>query len=236
MLHVKKIPMLPRLKAVKSACLLVLFVLLGCDSDDSQSTVKGNCIRGTGPTVTESRTLSNFHSINSTIVADIFLTQGPQEDIVIQAQQNILPLLETTVINQELILDFDGCVEELDKISVTVVVPELRQLALTGVGNYVMQDDFELDALDISLVGVGEYRLRGTANMLSIDLVNVGNVNAFELSATSCDVSIIGVGDVEVLVTDQLDVSIVGVGNVFYRGMPTITSNITGQGAVIDAN
>ena len=226
----------PNLKIAKISSLLLLFLLLGCSSDDNSSFVNGNCIRGSGQTVSESRSLSNFHSINSTIVADLFLTQGPQEDIIIEAQQNILPLLETAVVNEQLILSFDDCVEDLDKISVTVVLPELRQLRLTGVGSFVMQNDFDLDTLDIFLIEVGEFRLRGTVDALSIDLVGVGDIHAFDLSAVSCDISIVGAGNAEVRVTEQLDVTIVGVGNVFYKGMPTITSNITGSGSVIDAN
>ena len=223
------------MKNISIGALVLLFLVLGCTSDDDQP-LRDNCIRGQGSTLSESRSLSSFHSINSTIVADVFLTQGSQQNVRIEAQQNILEVLKTEVVNEELILSFEECVEGLEKVTVTITLPEIRRLTLAGVGNFTLQNDFDLTSLEVFLVGVGDFNLRGTTEDLFISLVGVGNVNAFDLNTDNCEVSIVGANNTEVFVNDTLDVTIVGAGTVFYKGEPSITSNITGTGSIVNAN
>ncbi len=223
------------MKNIKIGSLLLFLLLLGCTSDDDQLQI-GDCIRGQGSTLSESRSLSGFHSINNAIVADVFLTQGSPQNVRIEAQQNILEVLQTEVVNEELILSFEECVEDLEKVTVTITLPEITRLTLSGVGNFTVQNDVDLAALDVFLVGVGDFNLRGTTEDLFISLVGVGNVNAFDLSTDSCEISIVGAGNAEVFVNDTLDVTIVGAGTVFYKGDPAITSNITGTGSIVNAN
>ena len=67
-------------KILKIHCLLALVLLLGCSDDNGDGFNSGNCLSGQGARIQESRSLTSFHSINNTVVADVLLTQGPQED------------------------------------------------------------------------------------------------------------------------------------------------------------
>lgn len=219
--------------------ILVLAVLLNfsCDLDSDNNFNSGNnCIDGQGVIVSETRVLNDFNSINSAIYADIILTQGPQEDVIIEAQENILNEIETTIVNDELRLNLNRCVDIIESVKVYITIPDIQSLTLTGVGRFVAQNDLSLTNLDITLTGVGDFNLKGTVNNLDILLTGVGDTKAFDLISEFCNVSITGVGDVEVFANEELNVAITGVGDVFYMGSPDLTINITGSGSVIDSN
>jgi len=195
-----------------------------------------NCLPGQGAIISQTRTLGDFNSIVNSAYANILITQGPKEDIIIEAQQNILQELKTEVANDELRITLNRCVNIAQAVKVHITIPEIRNLTLTGVGDFIAQNDFDLDEFIVVLTGVGDFRLKGTASELDIILTGVGNIKAFELPTDICEVTLTGVGDVEVFVNNDLKVTLSGVGKVYYKGDPTITSTITGSGSIVDAN
>lgn len=217
--------------------LILLLPILSClNNGDDVFPPSNNCIDGQGAIVTETRTVNDFHSINNLIVADIFLTQGPKEDIILEAQQNILDQLKTIVVNNELRLSFTRCVDIQEKVKIYISIPDIKNLTVTGVGDLVAQNDFNLSELNVVLTGVGDVILKGITSELNIMLTGVGNVKTFQFNTDLCDATLTGVGDIEVFVNDQLNVNLTGVGNVYYKGNPTISATITGSGSVVDAN
>lgn len=215
--------------------IIFAFLLFSCNGDD-QTIFNGTCLVGQGARVSETRSLAAFHSINNLLYADIILSQAPQEAIRITAQQNILKELKTEVNNGELKLTTNKCVDIAEAITINISIPEIKSIALAGVGDVIFQNEVEATDLDIILTGVGDFDLQGICTNLDILLTGVGNVKAFELIADNCDVSLTGVGDVETFVNDELNVTITGSGNVLYKGNPTVNSSITGVGSVVDAN
>ena len=220
-------------------CLLLLFVIIlpSCSSDDNGDIIpNNNCLDGQGVIVTETRTLVNFHSVTSAVFADLFITQGPKEDVIIEAQQNILNELETTVVNGVLRITLKQCVDINQAIKIRITIPDIKTLTLTGVGDIIAQNDFDLPFLNVVITGTGDFILRGTSPMLDITITGVGDVRSFQLISNICDVLISGLGDAEVFVNDELNVTITGTGTVYYKGNPIVNSNITGTGSVVDAN
>lgn len=197
-----------------------------------------NCITGEGPIVMQSVTVTDpYQRIESLLFADVFITQGPLEDIRFEGQQNILDQIRIGVFNGRLLLDLDECINTEEAVKVYISHPEIEALILGGAGKIVMENDHVLTNLEVDLEGVGDIRLRGTVDTLDIELEpGVGNILAFDMIADVCEVRLEGVGDVEVYVNDELDVFLSGTGNVYYKGNPTVTSEITGLGSVIDAN
>ncbi len=218
---------------------ILLLLLAACTSDDSNSNpllVGDDCLRGTGPVVTELRDLGNFTGIQNAIPANVLITQGPVEDVRIDAPANILEEIVTTVDNNTLNIRINECIEDLDNVNIFVTIPEIELLSLTGVGNMSTTESIEAGELEITLTGVGNFSLKGRADMLDVFLTGVGDINAFQFETDICSINISGVGDAEVFVNDELNVTITGNGSVFYLGTPIVNSIITGTGSVIDAN
>ena len=221
----------------------IVLLTMSCTSDvkinypyNFPDNSSNNCLRGQGTIVSETRVLDTFHSVVNTIFSDILITQGPQKDVMIEAQPNILREIKTEVVNGELRIRLNRCVNITQAVKVHITIPEIRSLTMTGVGDIIAQNEFDLTNLDITLTGVGDFNLMGTIDTLDITLTGVGDVKAFGLNSDICNVQLTGVGDVEVFVNDELNVAITGTGTIFYKGNPDINSTITGSGSIVDAN
>ena len=88
--------------------------------------------------------------------------------------------------------------------------------------------------LDFS--GTGAADLTGSTDYQSISIEGAGNIAAFDMISDTAVVDISGTGNLELTVEEYLNVFISGTGDVYYRGYPTVDSNITGTGRLIDAN
>src|SRR5689334_8391602 len=62
----------------------------------------GPAERGSGNIITETRQVSNFHSIDISYPAQVLVKQGSQESLQIEADDNFLPGLQTQVRNNTL--------------------------------------------------------------------------------------------------------------------------------------
>ena len=189
--------------------------------------------------VTETRDVEGFHSISAAIVGGkILLTQGPIQEIELEARPDILYDVETTVIDGVLEIKFDGSTknENVDHFTARITIPDIRSLTLSGVGGLIAQNDLHTEDLIINRTGVSNVSLRGEAQHLEIISTGVGNVNAFDMTSKSCTILSEGFGAVKVTVTEDLLASISGFCTVFYKGHPSISSNISGTGRLINAN
>lgn len=202
------------LQSVLSGILVVS--LVGCFSnDDSQDNKK---VIGTGPVITQTLDLKSFQNIQNTGIANIYVTLGSPQSVILKAQQNIIDVLTYEVINNNLMIGIEDniSIEKAEEIRFDVVMNEIHDIGILGVGSYELSGDFQ-DELSISLIGVGD-------------------VDAYNLEVGRCMIVSTGVGDCRVNVRDELNVSITGVGNIYYRGNPTITQNVTGIGNLINDN
>ena len=216
---------------------IVCITISACSDDvDIPLIVGDDCLIATGDLVSENRTLPNFTAIVNTIPASVFITQGPLEDIRVEARSGIIGDIRTVINVETLTIRVEDCIRDLGDVEIHVTIPEITELNITGVGNMTAVNDLTVTDLELSLSGVGNFNLRGEAQNLNINLSGVGDINAFPLETDVCNIRISGAGDAELFVNDELDVTISGVGDVFYRGTPTVTSNITGSGSVVDSN
>ena len=196
---------------------LLFMIPMGCEWDDPSDNNNRNIV-GTGPVVTKTLTLDEFSKIENTGVADISVTIGNPQSVVLKAQQNIIDVITIGVVSDELKIGLENgvSIERAEEIRFDITIPEISSIILTGVGDYVLSGDYQEE--------------------LAISITGVGDVKAFDLEVGTCNISITGVGNCEVHVKNELNVSILGVGNVSWKGHPDITSSINGVGALIDAN
>ncbi len=219
----------------------------------------GLCVRGSGPVVSETRSLASFNKITLDVSADIYLTQDSVQSVIIKAQENILDILETEVVNGRLKIDFDrNCVKNHDQINIYITVADIREVDIQGSGDVIALSpistsdlSFEIDgsgsiqvphvtanSIGIDISGSGDASFAGdsTVNYLDIDINGSGDIKAFGLPVNHVKVDIDGSGDARVHALQSLDIYISGSGNVYYMGYPQITTHISGSGDIINAN
>ena len=149
------------------------------------------------------------------------------------AQENLLPLLETEVVDGTLYISFGSRAIETDStVVIQVSSTQIQEFTLSGSGNVVSC----LGIPVINLTGKGNISCTGEAEQVAVKLSGCGKVDLDKMTIRKANVKITGNGDVSLHVTDNLDVIIQGLGIVYYHGMPKIQKNITGRGQVIEDN
>lgn len=242
------------LKWISTAVMLTLLMsscFIDIDDDDNFF----GCVDGDGPIITEEIFLSDFDGINVRGSMDVFLKQGPEQEVIVEGKENIIDELERDVNGGIWDIDFDGCVRDVDEFNIYITIPDLRRIRIDGSGDVVSENLFVIEDLaidiegsgDIDLAleaddihtfidGSGDIRLEGLADEVKYRIEGSGDVEAFGLECQVADINVSGSGDLEVFVTEYLKVRIEGSGSVYYRGNPELDISIDGSGEVIDAN
>ena len=195
---------------------LVFVLSPGCENNDPGD--NNRKLLGTGPIVSKTLSLDEFSMIENTGVADIHISQGNPQTVVLNAQQNIIDVMTIGVLGDELKIGMEKgvSIKNADTIRFDITIPEVTSVSLIGVGDYILSGDFQEE--------------------LRIVIQGVGNVRAFDQEVGTCSIFITGFGDCEVNVKDELIVDLTGVGKIYYKGHPNIDSSISGVGSLIDAN
>ncbi|MBK9925238.1 MAG: DUF2807 domain-containing protein [Anaerolineales bacterium] len=210
---------------------------------------------GSGNVITETREASGYTSIKVNYPARVIVMQGPKESIKIEAEDNLLPNLQTRVRGDTLDIFYkvndDGYVNPTKPVKITVVVKELKDVHFDSAGALIL-DGIKTDSLDVSVSGAGNLEVNDLdAKKFSVDLSGAGSMSAtgeaddFDLNISgfgsfngkdlhnkTARVNLSGAGSATVWVDDTLDATISGAGSVNYYGSPEVTKQVSGLGGV----
>lgn len=209
-------------------------------------------IKGEGPVKTETRSVSDFHAIETSVAADVEVSMADNFSVEVQAQENLLPILKTEVKDGALKIYFSENVSGHEDLKIRVSAPAFDRFSLGGSGTiramtpiraenmkleiagsgdiFVPQAEFGSAAA--SIAGSGSIELGGKANTLKSEIAGSGDIKAKQLTANELDVSISGSGSVTCDVAQTLKASIAGSGDVFYSGQPVVETHVSGSGSV----
>ncbi|HRY32317.1 MAG TPA: head GIN domain-containing protein [Bacteroidales bacterium] len=221
---------------------LIAVLFLSCSFD---------CENGSGEIVSEDRDIREINGVKLQIPADLLIEQGNTTSFRIEAQQNILSLITTTVSQGVLTISSQSCFGIHKPIRIRVSTPDIRKLSVSGSGairteNPVntgklelavqgsgsIQIDANCEVLYSGIKGSGEMILSGTAHRQYVRIDGSGAYNAGQLASTSTEVEINGSGTAEVFPVEKLGVDIRGSAVVRYSGKPVVSSRIDGSGEV----
>lgn len=211
---------------------------------------------------TETREVSNFDRLVMRGYGELRITQGDQESLTIEADEEILPYIKTGVRDGELRIDVvDDWVERIFKIfsqgldsqriNYNLSIKRLNLLKITGAAR-VRSDaleatDLAIEAggavemeinslksqkLQVKLPGTGQIKLSGKVEQQDISVSGAGAYQAKGVESQTARVRLDGVGKATVWVTGDLEVSINGLGSVEYYGSPTLSKSVHGLGSV----
>ncbi len=232
--------------------LFVIPIVAGCFA-----LVAGCCARtvGSGKLASENRAVSGYHAVELDCSGTLDITQGDKEELVVEAEDNILPLIETKVkpdgtllitfkehedVQMTKPLSFKLSAKTLDKMvlagSGTIHVggklsAESESIKLPGSGKITV-DTLETGALTVSLEGSGVIKIAGGASSQSVQLEGSGKYEASELKTDTTKISVGGSGACKVWTEKKLEVNIGGSGEVAYYGHPELRQRVEGSGEV----
>jgi len=215
-------------------------------------------VRGSGHVVAENRAVSGFTGVNLATLGNLQIQLGDPEGLRIEAEDNLIPYLETIVSGGQLeIRSQDGVglrptrpvnfyltVKSLDSVALTgsgnIVAPDLKadqfHVRLSGSGNMTLGNLYATD-IEMRLTGSGKLRVAGaTAKDQQITLSGSGDVELGNWNAATVEVRITGSGGLAASsgVVKEQHVTLSGSGE--YRAeeveSATTEARITGSGSM----
>lgn len=209
-------------------------------------------IIGQGPVLTEERSVDAFTKIEAEFSGDVVLVQGAGQMVKVQAQENIINDVYTTVNNGILKIKLKNGLRLSTgtSLKVYVTVPQIERISLMGSGN-ITADEIVSPDLDIKLTGSGNMTIAqleshsvyseltgsgnisitaGTTRDLEARLTGSGDLKAQNFSSVDAAVTLTGSGSATVRASNTLNAVISGSGNINYYGNPTVTQSVTGSG------
>jgi hypothetical protein len=189
-------------------------------------------IRGSGVAASEDRTLPPFTSVELAGSTNVTVQVGSPQSVVVHADDNLIGHVRTTVRSGALVIDTTGDFSTRAPMGVSVVVPELSSVRLTGSGT-VTVDGVDVPSFTASLPGSGTMRVAGRTDLLSASLGGSGQMELHGLIARAVEAQLSGSGEIQVYAVDSLDAEVSGTGSVVYAGNPPqVDRVVTGTGAV----
>ncbi len=211
-------------------------------------------VRGSGKVTSESRPVSGITAVGHGTIGDLTITLGDQEALTVEAEDNLLPYLETFVTNGTLTIRNKPEVNLLptQPVRYHLTVKSLLSLANSSSGNIaapqitgqnvainlsssgnIMVEGVQADALSVKSSSSGDITINGgQAGQQIISLSSSGKYLAPEVKSGSATVTISSSGDANIWVTDQLNANISSSGNVNVYGSPKIIQHSSSSGKV----
>src|SRR6266513_1936540 len=188
-------------------------------------------IAGSGVRKTEKRELKSFNAIDTAGAYELDVTCQKPASFEIEADDNILPLIQTEVRDGVLRVTATRNYSATGGVRVRITVPDLASVKSTGAGKFhvsdVKNDNFAIDS-----TGAATMIASGLSKALKIRSTGAGKIDAHDLSAQKVEVTVTGAAGVEVSASDELDVSVSGAGRVTYTGNPKVNKHVSGAGQV----
>ena len=196
-------------------------------------------IQGNGNLTTTNRTVKKFDNLSVGGSMNVNLIDGKEGYIRIEAEENIMPYIETIVEGRNLKIRFKKniSIRTNKKIEVNVAIEDISSMALGGSGNINVLKTLKEEELSVSISGSGNINLKGKAKSFDAAIAGSGNVIAYKLKAHNVKARIAGSGDIKVTVSDKIKATVVGSGNIYYKGHPDkIDTTSLGSGDIEDRN
>jgi hypothetical protein len=191
-------------------------------------------VQGSGSVASEARRLGRFTSIVIQNSADVDIALGDTGSVTIEAEDNLLPYIQTRVWLGRLTIRTRplASISATRPIHIIVTTRTLGSVSLQGSGN-VRAADLNGKALQVRLPGSGTIAATGTVDQLRISLDGSGDIACSTLQARATTVNLTGSGNVSVYASERLDATLSGSGNIRYAGNPaTVRPRISGSGHI----
>ena len=233
------------LRPLLPAVLVLLAALPAC-----RISFDGPSVAGSGVITSQTRSVSAFDRIDIGGAYDVIVRVGAARSVVLEGDDNLLPLVRTEVRNGTLHIESNEDLEPRKDLRIEIGIETLEGVHSGGSSDVAVRDvrsstfdasvsgsseltaNGEFGDLSTSLSGSGEIHMDGTADVIDGTVSGSGELDLLRVRARAARIDVSGSGDAAVQVSERLDASVSGSGAVRYSGRPRVTSDISGSGAV----
>lgn len=210
---------------------------------------------GTGPVISEDRTVSDFNSISLAMDATVNITQDSFYKVEVLAQNNVMDEILTNVSGSRLIIQHKNNVYIKSRpVTINISMPDISGLNVSGSGAIRLQNLLLTGNIDMNVSGSGDIKIpaieaeaitstisgsgkitvtSGKSNTLNSRISGSGDADLLNVQINSVTTTTSGSGTTKIYAVNNLFAKISGSGDVYYRGNPSIESEISGSGRLI---
>ena len=220
------------------ALLALTFLALACDSDSPTSLAPPpdpdpGDDQNSGDLMTETRQVTGFTSIAADIAGVLVIEVTGEESLTIVAAEAYLPMIQSHVVDERLLLTMDGGLSthlEGD-ITVYVTVADLDDIDLAGV---VQAEASDLDgpALAVHMGDMAVMTAQGSVGALDLFVEGQGNFQGKALRVTSAVVNLSGISTAVLHVLNYLEVDASGSAGLEYIGHPQVVARVSERATI----
>ncbi|WP_400192382.1 head GIN domain-containing protein [Hymenobacter sp. B81] len=214
----------------------------------------GPWVRGVGPVETETRAVNHFSRLEVKDHIEVVISQGDQPEVRLEAQRNVLEVVEARVSGDQLVLRTTRPIagKNTKRVRAFVTVPALSEIAVgdhaavrsssawsAGTFRLRVKDhgtaELLLGQVDNLLTAVKDHaslKLSGRARRQEVSGHGHASVQAFDLSSEQAAVDVDDHASVQIQVSGQLHATARDHGHVSYRGQPAVSVHTSGHGQV----
>jgi hypothetical protein len=189
-------------------------------------------VRGNGKVKKEKRNLTEFTQIDASGAFTIKIHVGENPSLVLRAEENLLPLIKTSVIDDILVIDTKKNLSPRKEIIIEITTTDLTNVECSG-ANDIYVENIDTDDFVLDLSGAGNIELLGFADKFRAEISGAGSLNAKQLKASRVYISVSGAASAKVFAKEFIDASVSGVGSIDYYGNPKeVNTNVSGVGSI----
>jgi hypothetical protein len=222
------------MKRVSLLLITALIVATSCADAQFRKTIYGN-----GEVKKESRKAMNFSSIRVSTGINVYLSQGDQESITVEADANLHEYIITEIKGGVLHVYTDVNIRKAEARKVYVTMRTIESIKTSSAGDVegltpIIADILELSTSSAGDINIevkakeikastsssGDITLRGTADILTGETSSAGDLKASEFTVREAYLSASSAGDIRITVTEKLKARASSAGDIFYGGTP----------------
>ncbi|HEX6384513.1 MAG TPA: head GIN domain-containing protein [Anaerolineae bacterium] len=218
-------------------------------------TINARDVRGSGTVIRDDRPVAGIYGVTLATLGDMTIELGDQESLIIEAEDNLLPYLETEVRSGILTIrnTAGASLRPTRPVHYYLTVNSLETLSTTSSGNIdapALQAEVFTTQIsssgDLHVAAVDADRIRveisssgnvvidtGQVAEQDITISSSGDYQAGEVRSQAANARISSSGEATIWVTDSLDANLTSSGNVNYYGRPVINQTMSSSGKVI---
>ena len=199
-----------------------------------------NRVTGNGDVQKEERKATEFTGVRTSSAIDVYLSQGSNPKIVVEADENLLEYIVTEVKDDVLrIYPDDVNIRKAERMRVYVTMKNVEYISTSSAGDVIGETPVKTESLKISASSSGDVKLevyakelflktssagditlKGTADYVEASTSSAGDIKAYDLTTKEADLSSSSAGDIKITVTERLKARASSAGDIYYYGNP----------------
>ncbi len=213
------------------------------------------CVFAANAQKKETRKVGTFDYVSLAISADLIITQGSSNSLVLEGDSEDLEEIETYVKEGKLKIKNESNSwfgNNRGDVKIYVTLVNFKGASVSGSGSISSSNNLkgtdvsvkvsgsgninlfvECTSLDAHISGSGEIELEGKSDVVDLHISGSGDMNSVEMGVNRLEAHISGSGSAKVNVKEEIDAHISGSGKIRYTGNPTkIREKVSGSGSV----